>query len=109
MLLFVFIFVLRKTKQFCVCVRVCARACDYIACINMTGVICQHNSYSCVLLCDVARVHAMCAVIRSVQDQKVIISFAFIYLELVKHRLSGNDTVFVCSILFLQAAVLSYI
>ena len=45
-------------------------------------------------LCDAARVHAICALIRSVLDQKVTISFAFIYRELVKHRLSGNDAFF---------------
>jgi len=33
----------------------------------------------------------MCALTRTVWAQKAIISFAFTYLELARHRLSGSD------------------
>ena len=52
----------------------------------------QYTSHGCVSLCCVARVHVMSALIRTVWDQKVIISFVFTYLGLMKHRLFGIDT-----------------
>jgi len=49
----------------------------------------------------VARVHVMSALIRTAWDHKVTISFAFTYLELVKHRLFG----IVCIIILQLIAV----
>jgi len=52
------------------------------------------SPHSCVSLCDAARVHVTYVLIRNAWDLKATISFEFIYLELVKRRLSGNDAVF---------------
>ena len=51
-----------------------------------------HHAY--MSLYCVAKVHVISAQIRTVWDQKATISFVFTYLELVKHRLFGIDTVF---------------
>jgi len=58
------------------------------------------RSFIVVCHCDAARVHVMCALIRTASDRQVTISFAFTYLVPVKPRLSGSDVAFLLNITF---------